>query len=293
VSTWLAKSIRCIPLAMILVGATQAFAQEAKPDAETLMAIARDIEQLRGDYPALEGFSATKHADTQGLRIDYSYRTHQATQAGGWTAGVPNPDDDGLWFHIDFHAWDSTSQLHTQPMTGPPLCIGDKRVSFLMLEGESIAPVSPAIWPLLRRHGVEDCWMPAPSTGANTLEGLPGPVGAALLALLGGEKPANPGEPYNRTDVIYDENEPQRRIEFWQRRGDTWFVYYGHGGYQWHSHLVGIQYYDNGNAAIVSNVTFPHDYASMAEVRAALADLEFYTRDFCEPVKEPGSCKED
>jgi hypothetical protein len=288
----LPRLIRWVSMGLLIAVGTKALAKEARPDAEALMSIARDIEQLRGEYPPLEGFSAAKHVDTHGLRIDYHYRTHAPTQAGGWTAGVPNPDDDGLWFHIDFHAWDSTSQLHTQPMTGPPLCLGDKRVSFLILEGKRTRPVSPAIWPVLRRHGVEDCWMPAPATGANTLEGLPPPVGAALIAFMGG-KPADPGEPYNRTDVLGEENEPQRRIEFWQRRGDTWFIYYGHGGYSWHSHLVGIQLTDYTGAVVVLNVTFPDEHASLGEVRAALADLQFSTRSFCAPVTEPASCEEE
>jgi hypothetical protein len=264
---------------------------EAKPELEILMSIARDIEALRGEYPALEGFSAAKNVDSQGLSIDYSYRTHPAKGLGGWMAGVPNPDDYGLWLHIDLHAWDSTAQLHTQPMQTQPLCLGDKRFSYLILEGGQMEPVGPAIWPVLHKHGVEDCWMPAPATGANTLEGLPATVRDALLAFMM-EKPANPGESYNRTDLEFG-NEPQRRIEFWQRRGDTWFVYYGHGGYQWHSHLVGIQLSEDTGPVVVLNVTLPDEHASMDEVRAALADLQFYSRDFCEPLKAPDSCKED
>jgi hypothetical protein len=279
-------------MGVLIAGGTQVLAKEAAPHAGTLMSIAREIEQLGSEYPALEGFSSSKHVDARGLRIDYAYHTHRPTHAGGWTGGVPSPDDDGLWFHIDFHAWDSIAELHTQPMTGPPLCIGNMRVSFLILEGERTEPISPAIWPVLRRHGIEDCWMPAPADGANTLEGLPQPVGEALVAFMGG-KPANPDEPYNRTDLEDDENEPQRRIQFWQRRGDTWFVYYGHGGYSWHSHLLGIQFTDYTGAVVVLNVKFFDEHASMDEVRAALADLQFFTRDFCEPSTEPASCKEE
>jgi oligoribonuclease (3'-5' exoribonuclease) len=56
---------------------------------------------------------------------------------------------------------------------------------------------------------------------------------------------------------------------------------------------VGIQYYGDGDAEIVSNVTFYQDHASMDDVRAALAGLQFFTKDFCKPVKQPKSCKED
>ena len=135
-------------------------ADACPPDAATLVSIATGIEQLRGDHPQLEAFSAATNVDADALRIDYAHRTHRATHAGGWTAGVPNPDDDGLWFHLDFHEPDSTAQVHTQPMTGPPQCLGDRRVSFLILEGAKTRPVGAAIWQVLRRHGVVECATP-------------------------------------------------------------------------------------------------------------------------------------
>lgn len=63
-------------MGIVLAGGTRACAKEAKPDADTLISIARDNEQLRGEYPVPEAFSTAKHVDAQGLRIDYSYRTH-------------------------------------------------------------------------------------------------------------------------------------------------------------------------------------------------------------------------
>jgi len=89
--------------------------------------------------------------------ITYAFRTHAPEKHGGWTSGVPNPDDDGIWFFIDFHEASSTAEIHTQPMTGPPMCIGAKRVSFLILEGKATSPAYGAIWKVLRAQGVKDC----------------------------------------------------------------------------------------------------------------------------------------
>src|SRR5687768_14121637 len=152
-----------ITLALMLCSCAHSPAGDAGPDAATLASIATGIEQLRGEYPQLEAFSAASNMDARDLRIDYAHRTHQPTHAGGRTAGIPNPDDDGLWFHLDFHEPTSSAQIHTQPMTGPPQCLGDKRVSFLILEGANTKSVSGAIWQILRRHGVVEC--PAPGNG--------------------------------------------------------------------------------------------------------------------------------
>ena len=125
-------------------------------EAQALAAIARDIEGLKATYPQLAGFSLA-NVDAATLTISYAHRTHKATHAGGWTSGVPNPDDDGVWFHIDLHDADSTAQIHTQPMTGTPRCLGDKRVGFLILEGAKTTSVNGALWEVFRKAGVVEC----------------------------------------------------------------------------------------------------------------------------------------
>src|SRR5439155_16106696 len=80
-----------------------------------LKSVARDIAALKSSYPQLRDFSATKNVNLDDFMISYQYHTHKFKGGGGWTAGVPNPDDDGVWFHIDFHDANSTAQIHTQP----------------------------------------------------------------------------------------------------------------------------------------------------------------------------------
>lgn len=142
-------------LASVLLISDPAAARD--PDyAAVLKRIAQDIEALRRDYPQLERFSVADDLDIDGLRVSYAYHTHRSARIGGWTAGVPNPDDDGLWFHIDFHDSNSTAQIHTQPMSFPG-CIGQKRVSFLILEGTDTKPVGGAIGKILEDRGVTEC----------------------------------------------------------------------------------------------------------------------------------------
>lgn len=144
-------------LAAALATSTHAMAAERLPDAETLALIASDIERLRETHPQLSEFSRQKNMNAATLSISYAYRTHQARRAGGWTAGVPNPNEDGIWFHIDFHDPASTAQIHTQPMSVAPQCLGSMRVSFLLLEGSKTASVNGPIWQILRKHGVVEC----------------------------------------------------------------------------------------------------------------------------------------
>lgn len=127
------------------------------PDAETLASIATNIESLKDKHPQLKEFSRQKNLSAKTLSISYAYRTHEPRRMGGWTSGVPNPDDDGIWFHIDFHDPASTAEIHTQPMTVAPQCLGNMRVSFLILEGAKTKPAAGPIWRVLRNHGVVEC----------------------------------------------------------------------------------------------------------------------------------------
>lgn len=123
---------------------------------QTLQLIAHDIAALSKNFPQLGKFSLTEHVDSDQLVITYGYHTHRAPHRAGWTSGVPNPDDDGVWFFIDFHEPDSEAQIHTQPVT-IDLCLAAKRVAFLVLEGKKTTSVQTALWTILQRHGVQRC----------------------------------------------------------------------------------------------------------------------------------------
>jgi hypothetical protein len=130
---------------------------------KTLQAVAQDIAGLKSEFPQLKEFSPTTNVNPHGTGgplwpvIDYKYHTHRAKQSGGWTSGVPNPDDDGIWFWIDFHEPDSHAQIDTQPMVGPGLCLDEKRVQFLILEGKKTKSIDSRILSILQKHGVARC----------------------------------------------------------------------------------------------------------------------------------------
>jgi hypothetical protein len=132
-----------------------------------LRAIATDIENLKTDFPQLRDFSAAQNLHAEPSSISYAFRTHASDRTGGWSSGVPNPDADGVWFHIDIHDADSSLQLHTQPVTAS-LCLGESRVSFLMLEGPDTRSLYGPIWGVLKKHGVRECDRHAPRTGELT-----------------------------------------------------------------------------------------------------------------------------
>ena len=116
--------------------------------------IAEAIERLKPEYPQLAGFSSRDHCNRIKLEIHYGYNTHRAPHRGGWTSGVPNPDEDGVWFYIGFYEPDSQREIHTQPRV-PRYRYKDKRVTFLILEGEQTENISAAIFQILRDNGVD------------------------------------------------------------------------------------------------------------------------------------------
>jgi hypothetical protein len=140
---------------VLLLGVAPAYAARDVDYAAAMRQIGADITTLKSTYPQLADF-AYVGANTLQLEIDYSFHTHQPERRGGWTSGVPNPDADGVWFFIDLHDADSTAQIHTQPMTAP-LCLGDKRVSLLILEGTQTKRLSGALGAILQRHGARPC----------------------------------------------------------------------------------------------------------------------------------------
>lgn len=123
----------------------------------TLVDVAKDIAALKAEFPQLKDFSPA-NLDRQTLSISYRFRTHEPRPGAGWTAGVPAPDVDGVWFHLDFHDPGSTAQIHTQPAeAGSGECIGGMKVSFLIREGAQTPSLNGPIWRILRKHGVKRC----------------------------------------------------------------------------------------------------------------------------------------
>lgn len=118
--------------------------------------IAHDIAGLKDSHPQLKDFSVAEHLKADKHQISYGYNTHKSIGRGGWTSGVPNPDEDGIWFYIDFHSPGSTLQIHTQP-AAIPYCVGAMRLSFLSLEGTKTKSVEGAIWNILKKHGATGC----------------------------------------------------------------------------------------------------------------------------------------
>lgn len=118
--------------------------------------IAEGIEELKKQSPQLINFIPAINVDTINLSISYEYKTHKSNQPAGWVAAVPNPDDDGIWFYIDFHSPDSQAQIHTQPLM-PDLCIGNKKVTFLILEGQKTQSIREHVNKILNKCGVGKC----------------------------------------------------------------------------------------------------------------------------------------
>ncbi len=110
--------------------------------------------KLKADYPQLKDFFPDKNVEIKNLEISYGFKTHPSTRGAGWVAAVPNPDEDGIWFYIDFHDPSSTRQIHTQPVIIPAY-IGDKKVSFLILEGKKTKSIEGLIWKILEKNGIK------------------------------------------------------------------------------------------------------------------------------------------
>ena len=148
---------RAVVAAFISVMGPAAGAPETAHDPVSILkSVARDIESLKGEFPQLADFSAARHVSIEPAKIVYGFRTHAPERRGGWTSGVPHPDDDGVWFYIDIHDPASTLQIHAQPATAP-ICLGDQRVSFLILEGKNTKRLDAPIWKALATHGAKPC----------------------------------------------------------------------------------------------------------------------------------------
>ena len=156
-TVYLAKAI-----IVLLCVAFSCAAQTRTPDTapasqvKIITAIGQDIANLKAQFPQLREFSVSKNVLSERLIITYEYHTHRSHITGGWRAQVPEPDDDGVWFYIDFHDPASGSQIDTQP-GDPQDCFEDKKVQFLILQGDKTRRVSGEIWKILEQHGVKKC----------------------------------------------------------------------------------------------------------------------------------------
>jgi hypothetical protein len=120
---------------------------------QTCNEIARDLETLTRQFPQLVNYRA---ADQKDCHVSYEYKTLPPSgRGGGWSAGVPRPEAGGVFLYIGI--WDPNAkdnrQLDTQPMTGDWV-IGDRRVTFILLEGDTVKSAGTAIRRLLERHGM-------------------------------------------------------------------------------------------------------------------------------------------
>jgi hypothetical protein len=137
---------------LILIASHIGRAASDQPDyAGVFNAIVRDIEAMKGEFPQLREFSAN-HRFIDRLAIEYQFHTHPPEPRGGWTSGVPNPDDDGVWFYLDFHDPQSKAELYEQPDVNTRACFGRMEVFLLMLEGKKTKPLEARLWAVVKRH---------------------------------------------------------------------------------------------------------------------------------------------
>jgi hypothetical protein len=140
---------------------TPTFAEAAPDYAGTIQLIAQDIVDLQRDFPQLREFSVKIHVNLTTLIIDYFYHTYQPNRRIGVRLTLPNVD--GVLFHIRFHDPESQPQIYTQPFVKPMpavgnmLCIGDKRVGFLIIEGRKTKPLAGRLLSIMKKRGVKEC----------------------------------------------------------------------------------------------------------------------------------------
>ena len=142
---------------LVLIAACQKATATAPVDyATTCRKIAEDIERIAPRYPQLASFT-TARALVRPCTIDYEFHTHEPQTAGGWSSAVPAPDRDGIWFYIG--VWDpldrseAQSQINTQPVM-PHWQIGERRVTFLVRDGDPSGRAAEALHAVLKRHGM-------------------------------------------------------------------------------------------------------------------------------------------
>ena len=101
---------------------------------------------------------------------------------------------------------------------------------------------------------------------ATTVEQIPPAVMADLSARMKHDpRLANPGERFNRTDVV-DPRYPMRRLVLAGLGARSWFVSYEHGGRGYHRHLV-VYAQRDGRPTVAYAGTFGSDAATLEELR--------------------------
>ncbi|HYX23758.1 MAG TPA: hypothetical protein VFC23_06360 [Thermoanaerobaculia bacterium] len=105
-----------------------------------------------------------------------------------------------------------------------------------------------------------------PFVAVKTWGELPADLRAALAAHWGEDsRIADPGQPFQETDVVMGKPLPWRRLVFAARSGKTCVIVYEHGGIELSSHLVVSPYGDARLGHFVLNPPAPKD---VAELRA-------------------------
>jgi len=125
---------------------------------QTCDAIARDIEALVPEYPQLANYRA---ADQQHCHISYSYKTvdvsdrsDMPTQRAGYRGGLPDVEPDGVFLYIGI--WDPKDKYNSQldMQVSGIYEVGDRRVTFLLFEGEQTKKLSAEVQRIFERRGV-------------------------------------------------------------------------------------------------------------------------------------------
>jgi hypothetical protein len=99
-----------------------------------------------------------------------------------------------------------------------------------------------------------------------TVQQIPPAVMADLSARMKHDpRLANPGERFNRTDVV-DPRYPMRRLVLVGLGARSWFVSYEHGGRGYHRHLV-VYAQRDGRPTLAYAGTFVSDAATLEELR--------------------------
>jgi len=104
-----------------------------------------------------------------------------------------------------------------------------------------VAPGEPSHWPACRmRHRVRVL---------SRLEDLPASIQADFHNRVG--RIAGPGEPFNSSDVyVMGDMTPDRRFLRGVQSGDYWFIWYEHGGFAFHRHVLAYAIRFNGTSSL-------------------------------------------
>lgn len=110
--------------------------------------IAKEIESIKSEFPQLIEFEVSKNLNN--CKIDYQYKCHNVDRPGWRNI---DPDPEGIWLYIELWDENNPSQINTQPFL-PKQYIKDKRMTFLIIEGEKTNSVNKVILEILKKHGL-------------------------------------------------------------------------------------------------------------------------------------------